>query len=117
MPLGNTISKKMHPKPKLSKGTKKKQSEKRRRKLTAYRKEQMQLAYERDEGGCRICEAARADDCHHILGRGREAGDIREHYTNLIFVCRACHPAPIKFMPPPKDMEWIIELRDKINAV
>jgi len=107
----------MYPKLKPKKGAKKKQNEKRKRELAAYRKEQFTLAYARDNGGCRICEIARADDCHHILGRGREAGDFREHYTNLMFVCRTCHPLPIKFMPPPDDMVWIIELRDRINAV
>jgi len=107
----------MYPKPKPQRGAKKKANEKRKRELAAYRKEQFTLAYARDNGGCRICEIARADDCHHILGRGREAGDFREHYTNLMFVCRTCHPLPIKFMPPPDDMVWIIELRDRINAV
>ena len=105
----------MHPKPKIRKGTKKKENEKRRRKLVAYRKEQMELAYNRDEGGCRVCKKARALDVHHCFGHGREAGDWQEHFTNLFSCCRACHPLPIKFLPPKPAQMWQIELLDRIN--
>ena len=104
------------PKPKPQKGAKKKANEKRKRELAAYRKTQYALALERDQGGCRICEAARADDCHHVFGHGRRAGDWQEHYTNLVFVCRPCHPLPIKILPPRDDQLWIVDLLDKINT-
>jgi len=95
---------------------KKKANEKRKRKLAVYRKEQYALAYERDQGGCRICEKARAEDRHHVFGRGRRAGDWQEHHTNLVFVCRSCHPLPIKILPPRDDQMWIVDLLDKINT-
>ena len=106
----------MYPKPKFKKGAKKRENEKRKRNLSAYRKTQYDLALERDQGGCRICEKVRADDRHHVFGRGRAAGDWQEHYTNLVFVCRTCHPLPIKTLPPRDDQVWIVDLLDEINT-
>ena len=58
-------------------------------KLDEYRQEQYLLAIERDGGLCRYCRKS-AVDVHHKYGRGREAGDPREHYSNLECVCREC---------------------------
>jgi len=106
----------MYPKPKPQRGAKKKANEKRKRELAAYRKEQMELAYNRDEGGCRVCEKERAFDVHHVYGHGREAGDWQEHFSNMFSCCRKCHPLPIKFLPPKPEQMWQIELLDKINT-
>ena len=105
----------MYPKPKPQKGAKKKANEKRKRELTAYRKVQYELAVERDKGGCRICEMARYMDIHHIFGRGRRAGDWQECFTNLLCVCRKCHPPPIKHKPASKELQYIVDIQEKIN--
>jgi hypothetical protein len=47
------------------------------------------------------------DDVHHVKGRGKWAGDEREHYTNLMCVCRAHHPPPMK--DPRGKQEWVSE--------
>ena len=106
----------MYPKPKPQKGAKRKANEKRKRELAAYRKEQRALAIERDEGGCRFCEVARGTDVHHAYGRGRQAEDWREHFSNLITTCQSCHPAPIYVQPPKPHLEYVVELLDKINT-
>ena len=105
----------MYPKPKPQKGAKKKANEKRKRELTAYRKIQYELAVERDEGGCRFCEKVRASEVNHVWGRGRKAGDWREHFSNLVCTCQSCHPLPIKILPPRDDQMYIVELIKRIN--
>ena len=60
---------------------------------------------------------------HHVFGHGRDADDVREDYTNLMSLCHKCHLGkdelrPIKNMEhPPLDMMWVLELKEKINAV
>jgi hypothetical protein len=76
-----------HPKP----PTRKAEKEKQRARLREYRREQYQLAIDRDGGLCRMC-GRMAADVHHVYGRGKRAGDWREHHDNLICVCRQCHP-------------------------
>ncbi len=75
-----------YPKPELRKV----ENARRLRELKKYRREQYLLAVERDSG---LCECGRmADDVHHKYGRGRRAGDWREHHEQLRCVCRECHP-------------------------
>ncbi len=70
--------------------SRKKGNDRRIRKLKKYRREQYLLAIERDGG---LCECGREGaDVHHIYGRGREAGDWREHHDQLRCTCRECHP-------------------------
>ena len=65
-------------------------NDRRRTELQEYRRLQYLLAIERDSG---LCGCGRlAVDVHHEYGRGRRAGDWREHHDNLRCVCRACHP-------------------------
>ena len=74
------------PKPELRKV----ENAKRLRELRTYRREQYLLAAERDRGLCHCGKLA--VDIHHVYGRGRQAGDWREHYEQLRCVCRECHP-------------------------
>ncbi len=70
--------------------TRKAENARRLRALRKYRREQYLLAVERDSG---LCECGRPGaDVHHVYGRGREAGDWREHHEQLRCVCRECHP-------------------------
>jgi len=80
-----------HPKP----ISKKEENGERKQKLEEYRREQYLLAIERDGGMCCYCGKSAAD-VHHKYGRDREAGDPKEHYSNLECVCRESHPPPEK---------------------
>ena len=86
----------------------------RRQDLYDYRRVQYRLANRRDGGHCVIC-GNRGMDIHHVYGRGREAGDWREHYSKLMVVCRSCHPLPIVGDKAGKNLEWVEELLEEIN--
>ena len=87
-------------------------------KLHVYRRVQSMLVIDRDLARCVICwlrdgKKKRYDDIHHVFGRGNKAGDDREHYQNLMCVCRECHP------PPAQDsysrQAWVVKLLFKAN--
>lgn len=45
--------------------------------------------FARAEGICELCEAAGADDLHHVFGRVR----VRQSVRNTLAICRGCHRA------------------------
>lgn len=102
----------MNPKPKPAKGGKKREMEARKHTLSVFRRVNAARAIERDNGQCVICYynhgvEQRYDDVHHVYGRGREAGDDREHYTSLMCVCRGCHPMPIQTPGANASLYWV----------
>lgn len=71
---------------------------KRQDRVKAYRSEQAKLAIYRDNALCAIHFFSHGvrrpyEEVHHVFGRGRDAGDWREHVSSLLCVCRQCHPA------------------------
>jgi len=48
-------------------------------------------------------KSRKGSEVHHVFGRGRCPGDIKEKYTSLMTVCRDCHPEPIL---APTSSEW-----------
>ena len=108
------------PYPKPQKGSCKKHAASVKLALKEHRKEQYKLAIERDRGLCVICKrkhgcTRKADDVHHVFGRGRSASDWRECYRSLMCVCRECHPQPIRIKGASKNLEWVEELLDNAN--
>lgn len=88
--------------------------------LDLYRSVQRMLVIDRDDGSCVICwfkhgRMRKANEVHHVYGRGKKAGDWREQYTRLMCVCKECHMQA----PPAQDRHskqaWVIELLDKAN--
>ena len=87
----------------------------RRHRLQEYRRSQYAKAMERDGGRCVFCPAP-AQDIHHAYGRGRDAGDYREYYKNLMCVCRACHPGRIVGDRAGRNLEYVEEKLREING-
>jgi hypothetical protein len=92
--------------------------------LKLYRKINKIICIERDAGKCAIHyfnkgEEVLACDVHHVFGRGKVAGDYREHYTNLMCVCRECHPLPIftanNILKAGENLSWVLEILHKAN--
>lgn len=82
--------------------------------LKEYREQQYCKAFERDGGKCALCGKP-ANDVHHCYGRGVDAGDWREHYTNLMCVCRGCHPGRIVGERAGKNLEFVEDKLKEIN--
>ena len=87
----------------------------RKRRLLDYRRGQYVLAMERDRGACVFCGKA-AQDIHHVYGRGRSVGDDREEFTNLMCVCRNCHPGRIVGDKAGKNLEYVEAKLKEING-
>ena len=49
------------------------------------------------------------EEVHHFYGRGRDAGDWREHYTSLGCTCRAHHPQPMKVRNKHQKLEKVVK--------
>lgn len=86
--------------------------------LVKYRSIQATLCIERDNALCAIHffkhnKIVSYHHVHHVRGRGRVAGDSREHYTSLLCVCNICHP------PPAQDDEgkqsWVVDILAQAN--
>ena len=103
-----------HPKPRAAE--RKLANYERKRALREYRHGQYLAAMQRDGGICVICRKRAAVDVHHVYGRGCDFGDWREQYTNMMSVCRRCHPQPIKHKPAGPKLAWIEEILEKVNA-
>ena len=84
--------------------------------LKLWRATQYRKAIERDGGWCRICDKRNAADVHHVYVRGKDMFDWREDYTNLMCVCRKCHPQPIKHKPAGPKLAWVEDILEKING-
>ena len=87
----------------------------RREGLHVYRRRQYELAVDRDRGRCVFC-GKEAVDVHHAFGRGKHAGDKREHFTSLMCVCRACHPGKIVGDRAGKNLEYVEQKLKEINV-
>lgn len=92
--------------------------------LKLYRKVNKIICIERDGGLCvnhyfNMGERVLACDVHHVFGRGKVAGDYREHYTNLLCTCRDCHPLPIftanNILTSGENLSWVLELLKRAN--
>ena len=84
--------------------------------LKLWRATQYQKAIDRDKGMCRICDKIVVQDVHHVYGRGKDMFDWREDYTNLMCVCRQCHPQAIKHKPAGPKLAWVEEILERING-
>ena len=88
--------------------------------LRNYRHVQSALAIERDDNVCVFCyfqgrgRVPRAE-LHHVYGRGKEPGDFRENYQNLLSTCKACHPPPIHQPGASKSLSWVEDIRKLAN--
>jgi len=105
--------------PKTQKKDKRREEEQRKKDLQEYRRVQSALAIERDGSLCVFCfflhgKRTPRSDVHHTFGRGDTAGDPREHYTNLLCVCRECHPPPIITGGSP-ELDYIERVRKQAN--
>lgn len=90
----------MRPTPKPTKRERAQVVRERKSSLGDYRRIQAALAIERDNAQCVFChfiygKTTDSADVHHVWGRGKTAGDYREHYTSLLCTCREHHPQPI----------------------
>ena len=101
---------------------KQREEEKRFRKerLVAYRKVNAAKVIERDNSLCAICffkhdRERMYADVHHVYSRAREAGNWREHYTNLMLVCRACHPLPVQTAGASVNLAWVEVVLEQAN--
>jgi predicted HNH restriction endonuclease len=88
------------------------------RHLRIYRETNYMLCVDRDLALCVICWFSKGirtqyEHVHHVLGRGTEAGDYREHYTNLMCVCAECHPLPAQ--DAGSKQSWVIDISKKSN--
>jgi len=110
-------------KPKPTKEERKDYAIKRSMDLAAHRKLVREVVLERDKHRCVICFHklhglwTPSTEIHHVYGRGKEADDWREQAENLMTVCRVHHPPPIKDDKPKPSMQWIEDLRRKINDI
>ena len=84
--------------------------------LRLWRVSQYRKAINRDSGMCQICQKMVAQDVHHVYGRGKDMFDWREDYTNLMCVCRKCHPPAIKHKPAGPKLAWVEEILEKVNG-
>lgn len=89
-----------------------------------YAQLQAQRVVFRDNGLCINCyfvhgRAKKYDEVHHFYGRGRDAGDWREHHTSLGCLCRSCHRkfGPIQTKGTRPEQELILQRanEDPIN--
>ncbi len=106
--------------PKLSRKTRLAEETNRKRFLKAYRQVNKLLAIHRDSNLCAVCfflhdKKKRADDVHHVYGRGQKAGDWRERYINLLCVCREHHPLPIQIPKANDELVWIEDVLVSAN--
>lgn len=104
-----------------SKVTRRKERQAEKRALSEYRSRQAIFAIQRDFDRCVICHfkfgrRRRRQHIHHVYGRGRKAGDWREHYTNLMCVCMDCHPLPIQTPGGNHALSWVEDIREKMNS-
>jgi hypothetical protein len=72
--------------------------------LKEYRHIARDAAVQRDGGFCMICKwtcgiTTPYAEVHHVFGRGATSDSVKEKFTSLMCVCRACHPQPI-LLPP-----------------
>jgi len=110
----------MPPSPKPKKSDRIAEQKTKHSELIQYRRVQAALAISRDNSLCVVCYftdglRVNREEVHHVFGRGIVAGDYREHYTNLMCVCRKHHPHPIKGDVPKLEMEWIEHIRKQAN--
>lgn len=108
--------------PKPKKADRLVETKKRKAALRAYRHANVTRAIERDGSLCIFCyfldderipvsappfKVTPREEVHHVYGRGREAGDRREHYTSLACTCKSCHPLPIQTPGGNEHLEWV----------
>lgn len=92
----------------------------RKKALLAFRSIQVSLAKNRDNNQCVFCffengVNKKAEEVHHVYGRGRKADDWRENYLNLLCTCRDHHPQPIKTPAGNKTMQYVEDVLDQAN--
>ncbi len=80
--------------------------------LISFRQVQSKLAILRDRDQCAFCwfllgVEERREEIHHVYGRGKKAGDWREHYTSLVCTCRRHHPLPIQTPGGNPNLDWV----------
>jgi hypothetical protein len=103
------------PAPKPTKADRTKQKKERKSSLVEYRHNQVALAILRDADVCALCwilqtKRTPRTQVHHVYGRGKDAGDWREHYTSLLCVCNECHPLPIQTPGANADLAYVEEV-------
>lgn len=106
--------------PKPIKADRTKGKKDRQSRLGDYRRNQVALAILRDDSTCVFCWFSRGKrtprtQVHHVYGRGRDAGDWREHYTNLLCVCNNCHPLPIQTPGANEDLAYVEDVLRMAN--
>lgn len=89
--------------------------------LSDYRKQQASLAKHRDKSQCVFChfllgKEVPAADVHHVYGRAKKVGDIREQYRSLACTCRKHHPQPIKSDFPGDNLAWVVGVLEQANT-
>ena len=102
----------MPPAPKPTKTERTKNKKDRHSRLVEYRSNQVALAILRDNSTCALCfflhgKRTPRTQVHHVYSRGRDAGDWREDYTNLLCVCNECHPLPIQTPGANADLAYV----------
>jgi hypothetical protein len=108
--------------PKSSKENRIEQKKSEKKDLQRYRSVQAALAIRRDAGLCAIHyfrhgEKRKYQDVHHVFGRGKGAGDWREHYSNLLCTCRICHPPPIYIPSTNGRTNWVEDVLHQANTM
>lgn len=92
----------------------------RRSRLVDYRRNQVALAILRDDSTCVFCwylhgKRTARTQVHHVYGRGKDEGDWRENYTNLLCVCNDCHPLPIQTPGASANLGYVEDVRSLAN--
>lgn len=109
-------------KPKPLKSDREKTSADKKASLRDYRRVQAAKAILRDNDQCAICHFLHnryrpRQDVHHVYGRARVAGHPREHFSNLLCVCRECHPPPIRDKGGNAALKWVEDVLYLANEI
>jgi predicted HNH restriction endonuclease len=91
-----------------------------RKSRSRYIQMQAILAIERDNALCAICyfkyhRKRSYAEVHHVYGRDRGKSRWRENFSNLLCVCRDCHPPPIQTPGASADLSWVEDILKKAN--
>ena len=110
----------MAPKPKPTKAERLATKSDQKQDLKLYRQVQAALAIERDHSYCVFCyfmdgRIVPRADVHHVYGRGKRAGDWREHYRHLLCTCRKHHPLPIQTPGGNPDLAYVEQVMANAN--
>lgn len=115
-----TIKREIRPAPKPSKAERADAKQSQISSLKEYRRVQAALAIDRDGDLCAIHwfkygKRVLRQDVHHVYGRGRKAGDRKEHYTSLLCLCRGCHSQIAAIKTPGSTHRWVVDILQSAN--